>query len=894
MTILLLNGYNNYFNRIVKKETNITAYKSASTSYLEYASVNFDPQDGILTSLVVGSEEQKRYIPPVAPATEGTEEVLKFDDLGAPDYLVCYDSSTIKSRWFVLESVKIREGQYKLALKRDVLADFNDEIMVSPCFIEKGAVGSSEDPVLFNNESMTYNQIKDGETLLKDSSGCAWVIGYVSQDKTRYPALDDPDEQEYYENNSPITVLENYSDLPQVVKDVIEANSNHAIISCRLYSQLDGTNYRAVVYQRFRQNSSRNCLMTFDTNNIRGSSLISDSNWNSTYPNNKSYLAQTGSKSIDWSWRDRQDDYPIYWTTGHFSNFVAGSSAIYQAYSTANLWGNYYSFYQLSNVTKIQLENINGIFVNKDNKIYKLEVVHTENPTQMQYTITNGSAAGTAYANAWNSFKSIYGTEPFFPGSNNTLLINEVSLTADNPMATISFDTEMYRISMTEVSSTLGTTIKSYIPANRAQCYDTPMDIFAIPYTDVMSIADTGPLTYHCSKQIALQAAMALGQAGNNLYDIQILPYCPIDEIRTMVTRSGDNLALSLVDLKALGYTEEVNFNYIKNANDSNIGVIFWARQSTFSIDLNYTLDIADKTPLNLKISNECDLYRLVSPNYSGQFEFSLAKSGGSIIGFNADCNYKPYSPYIHVSPNLKGLYGEDFAEIDDARGLICGGDFSAARWTSAWEQYQLNNKNYQNIFDRQIQNMDINNAIAREQQSWQYGMGIVGGTIGGAASGAMTGAKVGGGWGALIGGVVGAGTGLIGNAVTGMKDREWLVKQQEEARDYAIDMYGYQLGNIQALPYSLSRTSALTYNNRLFPFVEHFTCTGAEKNALTNKLKYNGMTIMRIGNLEDYQNTEFDRVFLKGQLINIDIGDDSHIANEIYNEVNKGFYVLK
>ena len=138
MTILLLKGYNNYFNRIKKLEATITDYKTKSTSYLEYAGVNFDMQDGILTSLVVGSESQQREIPPATPEGTLTNEVLKFDDLGTPDYLIVHDNTVIKSRWFIIESVKIRGGQYKLALKRDVLADFSERIMNSPCYVEKG------------------------------------------------------------------------------------------------------------------------------------------------------------------------------------------------------------------------------------------------------------------------------------------------------------------------------------------------------------------------------------------------------------------------------------------------------------------------------------------------------------------------------------------------------------------------------------------------------------------------------------------------------------------------------------------------------------------------------------------------------------------------------------
>ena len=74
MTVLLLKGYNNYFNRIKKSEIDITAYKQASTSYLEYPNVNFDMQDGILTSLVVGCEHQQVTVP---PATEGADPTYK-------------------------------------------------------------------------------------------------------------------------------------------------------------------------------------------------------------------------------------------------------------------------------------------------------------------------------------------------------------------------------------------------------------------------------------------------------------------------------------------------------------------------------------------------------------------------------------------------------------------------------------------------------------------------------------------------------------------------------------------------------------------------------------------------------------------------------------------------
>ena len=103
--------------------------------------------------------------------------------------------------------------------------------------------------------------------------------------------------------------------------------------------------------------------------------------------------------------------------------------------------------------------------------------------------------------------------------------------------------------------------------------------------------------------------------------------------------------------------------------------------ECTFDIPISMSIPKEGQTATaeELKVANECDMYRLVSPNFSGQFEFSLAKNGGSISKINVDCTFKPYTPYLHLNPDFGGLYGQDF---NDARGLICGGDFSIARVT--------------------------------------------------------------------------------------------------------------------------------------------------------------------------------------------------------------------
>ena len=285
---------------------------------------------------------------------------------------------------------------------------------------------------------------------------------------------------------------------------------------------------------------------------------------------------------------------------------------------------------------------------------------------------------------------------------------------------------------------------------------------------------------------------------------------------------------------------------------------------------------------MDRKLANECDLVRLVSQNYSAIFEFSPAKSGG-VDGFLADCTYKPWSPYIHILPKLKGLYGDNFVSIDDARGLICGGDMSLPQLSNEWANYQLQNKTYQEMFDRQIKNIDVQNDVNRQAAIAQ----LLAAPITGGATGALTGAKLGGG---LAGTIAGGLAGAIGGGITAGVDYANTLKLIEENRQYAIDMYGYNLQNIQAVPTSLTKTSALTYNTRVWPFVEYYTCTDKEREALKDKIKYNGMTVMKIGKLNEYLLGEGN--FYKGQLIRLNINVDSHMAFEIYNELNKGVYL--
>ena len=110
------------------------------------------------------------------------------------------------------------------------------------------------------------------------------------------------------------------------------------------------------------------------------------------------------------------------------------------------------------------------------------------------------------------------------------------------------------------------------------------------------------------------------------------------------------------------------DYEYVYGPQKEKLSIVYWCTESEFTFDIPCRIDVE-----NVKVETECDMYRLCSPNYSGLFEFNIAKNGG-LSFFNIDCSYKPYQPYIHINPNFGGLYGQDF---NDSRGLICGGDFS-------------------------------------------------------------------------------------------------------------------------------------------------------------------------------------------------------------------------
>lgn len=381
-----------------------------------------------------------------------------------------------------------------------------------------------------------------------------------------------------------------------------------------------------------------------------------------------------------------------------------------------------------------------------------------------------------------------------------------------------------------------------------------PYKIFTMPLTKFKD--NTTGLVIESEK--VLPQAIAISKVlSDELYDLQIVPYCPLTNGQFL--DAPNFLVITCNDA-----------SFIQNDQNDNIGVVYWCKDTTTNGIIEIPDDYKYTVGENAKVDNESLMYRICSPNYNGTFEFSPVKNNG-VNYFMYDQTLKPYSPHIHIYPNFGGLYNKNF---NDARGLICGGDFSLPRITDQFAQYELNNKNYQLQFDREIESMEL-------QRNWGIAEAGVNATLGAVVGGGIAGAKYG-----AAGAVVGAGAGIT-EGVLNMAEQISLGKDKIGA---AKDQYNWNLQNIKARPYNLTNIGVLNHDYKFFPFLEVYDATDVEKQMVADKVTYEGMTINVIGTVGDYYKAGG---YLRCNLIRInDVSEDYNLVNAINNELMRGVYI--
>lgn len=805
MTLHILN-YNNYYNRMVKVESNVSDY----LNYLVYTleDVNFNPNDNTETEIIVGCTGEELY------AGSGDYAIVTQLVRNPPNRPVGYHESVV-SRWFLTEAVRTRTGQWKLSLKRDVVADYKNLIMDAPCFVEKGYV-TNNDPLVLNNENMGFNQIKTAEYLLDGGDlKTPWLVAYLP----RYDSegnfyswsgsfQDQPPEIDYQ-----VDSLSDYKYNKYSTEDYIYLASNNGLYFEVPFKKEQG--YTATYEFRLYNDSFKNNVFRTTESTIRPIAT------NPTLPD----PAKT--------WKECFDELQKYNTYDSVTGLATNTYARI---------GTYESYLKLLNESGKTIQVGSGTSA----KYYKIVTEASELTYNFdQSTRLNRSSDYGEFL--WQKIAVASG----MTATSDAVQTTDINWPYQNPGVRIKYQ-EITNENALQYSFTNTNIVTK----------NTPYEILAAPYYNV-TLKHGSDILQH-QGEVALNWFMDMAKGGA-VYDIQIVPFVGIDDSDISRFKIAQ-CYYSLADPKVQAWAVKLPYSQ-------------FSKQYTLNID--YTTD--------KKIGNSCDMFRLTSPNGVGNFDFNPAKTGG-ITGYEVDCTLLPFNPYIKINPvfgiyseqSQTNLYGGDF---NDYRGLICGGDFSLPMVTSAWETYQVNNKYYQQVFDRQIQSLEYNNG-------WQLAENITG-TVTGAAGGAVTGAAMGSvvpGLGTAAGAIIGGVVGAVGGIVDTIKGQGVYNEQINALRD----QFGYQLGSIKARPETLSRTTAYNINNKYFPYIEYYTCTETEKEALRNKIKYNGMTIMVIGKLSDYLNPS-DTTFVKGKIIRLpeELSEDYHIAQIIANEIQEGVYIV-
>lgn len=401
--------------------------------------------------------------------------------------------------------------------------------------------------------------------------------------------------------------------------------------------------------------------------------------------------------------------------------------------------------------------------------------------------------------------------------------------------------------------------------------------MFVMPYGTKVKVKD---YEYQISKSDTMRYLALLTAAfGTFLYDVQLLPFCPLLEDSGYTWRNGM--------LSKTNYVSGTDGFYIYEGGEGQTyikTVCFWGKHESRSFIQNVAVGIPSfSSAIKKKIYSQLWSCRIVSPNYSGGFEFSPAKAYGdkttpTSIPVNIRYTMRPYQPYIRISPtyNNKGLYGNFFAT--ETRGLICQGDFSLPQVGDAWKQYQINNKSYMNVFNRTIDNLELQQEAARLSQI----TGSIGGAIGaGAGAG-------------IAFGPVGAAVGAAASVVGGTVDYFMSEKLRQKAIDFTRDNFRSMTENIKAQPYTLSKVCSFDIDSNIFPFIEVYSASDEEIAAFKKKIEWNGMTVNRIGTFNEFKpRASTSCRYIKAQIIRLaDLHEELHTANAISEELYKGVYI--
>ena len=738
-----------------------------------------------------------------------TTQIIDDSAPHSPDYAVGLDDDgNIVCRWYILEDSYNLKTQREVTLFRDIVADNYYDVLKVPMYIERVGRVLRNDPAIYNKEGIQVNQIKKKEELLWDKTNWAWIVGYIDK-KTQSTTVD-------YEVTIPVDPSFEYDTWEEFVAAYPASITEAVDVKLKYRIRLSAVN---IVSQ----------TTTFNANGVLEIGTQT--------------LAPTQGTLYYHSVTEVPQDIPDYIKYDSYTPYIPTFTGTSTGSDVAS-W-----------------ESVNNQYVRIKGGsragVYRISTSSSTGTEQTKDVTTGSGTIYTLMTSQSGELKTAYnlGGDPG-NGSMSVLYKERVHT--------------LEAIKQTDVSKQL------IIPADHPHTNNATYDVFCIPYRPGKKLTLYGASgiyeVFSMSSESTLTLASEIAvQMGASLYDLQILPYCPILSFIKKIPEP----TLVLPDPKY--YTKS------KQGETELTEGIFWVPDITVENTIDYKVQVPTD-PIEAKVFNECTKYRLCAPNGNGAFDFSPLLNEG-VSKFNVFMTLKPYQPFIRIAPDFGGLYGDEFK---DYRGLILSGDYSVPRNNDAWVQYIQANKNYLLTFNRQIQNMEFNHRMARTEAI----PNAITGAISAAGTGAVLGSALG-----PAGMAVGAGAAGVASLGAGLTDMLLMNKKFSEQVSMTRDNFMYSTGNIAARPDTIASVGSFTNSNKLVPYIEVYDCTDIEKDAFREFLKYNGMAFNRIATIQDalsYRGTDTNPFLVQGRTMRTSthIYGDSHGIQELVNTLSGGIYI--
>lgn len=734
-----------------------------------------------------------------------TELILNFDTtkLGSPDYLIAAESDEEFTRWFVMESERTRKGQTRFKLRRDLIAENIWGVKNGVSMVNKGYTewGNS---AFFNKEPIGINRIPKTKDYLRDRSVSGWLVAYLPKTGKSEEGATGWEDTSVKFGTSKAQGQYTFDSLDAARTAMGNLNAYIGgmmqVYAGPLSSQ--GDYYTLQMYEYFLQNGGAWPASTVAATDYHGRFNSEGSNFKDALKAGSDAIYKEVSKRLT----------PTNYTFKGYSD-VTSTMAKYDGTTfTDSSTGLVYS-------VKMELKELS---------VSDIGVSSWTNPDL--YTIFL-KAATAVDGTLWT-------TQPW---SDN---INYATIRTQGCTC--------YYISMTFTQ--VSDSVYSWkISKSRRQTEDAPYDCICLPYRSdgiqATTKIDGKAVEVDYAANMSLASAMG-AYYGSSLYDVQLLPYCPVPDL--IGTVGGISVTSS---------TSGVIYNYDATSKT----LVLYCK----SINLKTTVS-KQLIPARTKQNFICTHYKLVAPNFSSEYEIPVFENDG-IYYWNITQTLIPYSPHIQVTPEFSAFNG---ANLNDSRGLIIGGSLSITQTNSAWAEYLRSNSNYSQIFESQMAYQEYQ----QKNSMISSAIGSVGGAITtGVTSGIMTG-NVG----------LGVGAGLVSGAA-GIADLVTQEQMNQKANEYAREQRELSLNNIKSTPATISKITSINSNFAIWPYIEYSACTDAEYEIVGKYLKMYGMTINQVGTLKDFMNEDYycsaDIILAEG------IKGDANYKNQLKSEVSQGFF---